>query len=77
MERLLTVKDLAGILGVVPGSIYHWLSQGRLPCVRLSKRCVRFRESDVKKMIEGLSFSKSKDRWDISNEFKANQSTKD
>lgn len=54
MDRLLTVRELAELLGISPGTAYHWLSQGRLPCVRFSARCVRFRESDVQKLLEKL-----------------------
>ena len=54
MEKLLTVTELATILNVAPGSVYHWISQNRLPVVRFSKRCVRFRESDVKRLLDDL-----------------------
>ena len=55
MEKLLTVRELAELLGVAPGSIYHWLSQDRLPCaIRLSSRCVRFRPSDVERLVQEL-----------------------
>jgi len=58
LEKLLTVKELAELLGIAPGSIYHWLSQGRLPCVRFSRRCVRFRESDLESLLDRMSGSK-------------------
>jgi excisionase family DNA binding protein len=54
MDRLLTVQELAERLGISPGTAYHWLSQGRLPAVRFSKRCVRFRESDVEQLLDQL-----------------------
>jgi len=54
MDRLLTVRELAERLGISVGTTYHWLSQGRLPCVRFSSRCVRFREGDVEKLLEQL-----------------------
>jgi excisionase family DNA binding protein len=54
MDRLLTVRELAERLGISPGTAYHWISQGRLPAVRLSKRCVRFRESDVQLLLDQL-----------------------
>jgi len=57
MEKLLTVQQAAERLGISPGSVYHWLSQGRLPCVRLSARCVRFRESDLTLLLDQLSFT--------------------
>jgi excisionase family DNA binding protein len=61
MDRLLTVRELAERLGISPGTAYHWLSQGRLPCVRLSSRCVRFRESDVEEMLEQLAQAPERD----------------
>ena len=53
MDRLLTVRELAERLGISVGTAYHWLSQGRLPCVRFSSRCVRFRENMLKQLAEG------------------------
>jgi excisionase family DNA binding protein len=61
MDRLLTVRELAQRLGVSVGTAYHWLSQGRLPCVRFSSRCVRFRESDLDEMLEQLGRPASRD----------------
>jgi excisionase family DNA binding protein len=61
MDRLLTVRELAERLGISAGTAYHWLSQGRLACVRLSSRCVRFRESDVEKMLEQLAQAPERD----------------
>ena len=55
MDRLLTVADLAERLKIAPGSIYHWVAQGRLPFIRFSARCLRFRESDVAALLDGLS----------------------
>lgn len=54
MEKLLNIRELADRLGISSGTAYHWLSQDRLPCVRFSARCVRFRESDVEKMLDQL-----------------------
>ena len=55
MEKLLTIRELAERLNIAEGTAYHWLSEGRLHCVRFSKRCVRFRESDVQKLLDELS----------------------
>ena len=54
MDKLLTIRELAETLGIAPGTAYHWLSQGRLPCIRFSNRCVRFRASDLEKLVEEL-----------------------
>jgi len=55
MEKLLTIRELAERLHISEGTAYHWLSQGRLKCVRFSKRCVRFRESDVQEVLQRLT----------------------
>ena len=54
MEKLLTIRELAERLNIAEGTAYHWLSQGRLKCIRFSKRCVRFREGDVQQTIDEL-----------------------
>jgi excisionase family DNA binding protein len=61
MDRLLTVRELADRLGISVGTAYHWLSQRRLPCVRFSSRCVRFRESDVESMLKQLGHPRGND----------------
>jgi excisionase family DNA binding protein len=61
MDRLLTVPELAERLRVTPTCVYRWLADSRLPAVRFSKRCVRFRESDVEKMLEQLAHAASRD----------------
>jgi excisionase family DNA binding protein len=47
-ERL-TVKEVAEHLRVHPWTVYMWARSGRLPCIRLSKRSLRFLKSDIDK----------------------------
>ncbi len=47
-ERL-TVKEVAERLRVHPWTVYMWARSGRLPCIRLSKRTLRFLEKDIAK----------------------------
>jgi excisionase family DNA binding protein len=54
-DRLLTVREVAVVLGLAVGTIYHMVSQGRLPFVRLSARCLRFRASAIQRFIESLA----------------------
>jgi excisionase family DNA binding protein len=54
-DRLLTVHDAAEYLALAVGSIYHMAADGRLPCVRLSARCLRFRRSALDRFIDGRS----------------------
>lgn len=44
---LLTIKQVALITGLAVGTLYHFVSQRRIPIVRISARCVRFRRSDI------------------------------
>jgi excisionase family DNA binding protein len=54
-DQLLTVKEAARFLRIQPSSLYHLISQRRLPVVRISSRCVRFKLSALREWIEGLS----------------------
>jgi len=41
-QVLLSVSEAAQLLRIAPGTLYHMLSQNRVPgVVRLSRRCVR------------------------------------
>jgi excisionase family DNA binding protein len=68
VDKLLTVVELAERLGISPGTLYHWLSEGRVTAIRFSKRCVRFRESDVQKLLDDLSNCPSKSREAVGGE---------
>jgi predicted DNA-binding transcriptional regulator AlpA len=54
-DRLCDVKDVAEFLGLAPNSIYHMASEGRLPVVRISARCLKFRPSEILAWIERKS----------------------
>jgi excisionase family DNA binding protein len=48
-ERLWNVIETAEFLNISPGTLYHWLSQNRIPCIRFSARCLRFDPEKTKK----------------------------
>jgi len=53
--RLLKPDDVAEALGVSRVQVYRWVRSGRLECVRLGSRIIRFRGDQVEKaMREGL-----------------------
>ena len=52
-DDLADVNEIAEFLHLSPGTVYHLISQERIPFVRLSARCVRFRRSDVEAWIAG------------------------
>ena len=54
-DRLLKVADVADMTGLAVGSIYHLSSQGRIPVIRLSKRCIRFRLCDLQTWLDAMA----------------------
>lgn len=51
VKELLDVRDLSALTGFSSGTLYHWVSERKIPFVRFSSRCVRFRRSDIDSWI--------------------------
>jgi excisionase family DNA binding protein len=54
-DRLLTVIEAARFLNLSAGGLYHLISQRRIPVIRISSRCVRFRRQALVAWIESLT----------------------
>jgi excisionase family DNA binding protein len=54
-DSLLNVSEAAEFLHLSTGTIYHLISQHRIPCIRLSSRCVRFSQSALSLWVETLT----------------------
>lgn len=54
-NRLLTIKELSVATRLAVGTLYHLVSQERIPVVRLSSRCIRFNPIEVDRWL--LNFS--------------------
>lgn len=54
-DRLFTIKEVSELTGLAVGTLYHFVSQKRIPVVRLSRRCIRFRKSDMSDWIQTLT----------------------
>ena len=52
---LLTAIEVAAPTGFAEGTMRHWVSQRRIPFVRISNRCVRFRHEDIEQWISEKS----------------------
>jgi excisionase family DNA binding protein len=50
-NRLMDIKAVASWTGLSVGTLYHLISQKRIPVVRISSRCVRFRQSDIEQWL--------------------------
>jgi excisionase family DNA binding protein len=57
MEPLLNKKQVAEILGVTVKAIDKWVSEGKLPYTKISRKCLRFRTEDLESYIEDKKIS--------------------
>ena len=53
-KLLLNIKEVSELTGLSTGTIYHFVSQRRIPFVRISSRCIRFRREDIEKWLDEL-----------------------
>ena len=54
-DRLLTVKEVMALLGISKVTLYRRINDGTIPAgVRLGPRAVRWKESTIADLIEGL-----------------------
>lgn len=50
-SELITTRDVARRYGVAVGTVQAWVRQGRIPCIRPSRRVIRFRIDDIERVI--------------------------
>ena len=50
--KMLNYSEASNLIGVPIGTLYAWVSQKRIPHVRLGRRLVRFREQEIHEWIE-------------------------
>jgi len=51
-SRLLTVKEAAAYLNLTPKTVRKYVSEGRIPHIRLSRKIRRFRKSALDKWLK-------------------------
>ncbi|MCS7135306.1 MAG: helix-turn-helix domain-containing protein [Candidatus Aenigmarchaeota archaeon] len=51
MQRLLSIKEACEILRLSKRTLYSYIKSGKLPCVRLSSKAIRLRETDIMELI--------------------------
>ena len=55
-EKLLVdIKELSELTGLTVGGLYHLVSPHRIPCVKLSQRCLRFSLPAIREWLDSLS----------------------
>jgi len=58
--RLISVKELSGVLGLSVHTLYCWVSQRRIPYVKCG-RLTRFDMSEIERWLEDNSVKE--DKW--------------
>jgi len=53
MDKLLTIKDIMGILKISRSTVYSLLDSNRFPrpVIRLTKRLMRWKEKDIEQYL--------------------------
>ena len=59
---LLTVKEVAELLRVDRYCIYRWVAESKIPFIRLTTRCLRFRKEDIDAWLNSFTQQTSVDR---------------
>jgi excisionase family DNA binding protein len=54
-KLLIDIHELSALIGISVGTLYHWVSEGRVPCVRFSQRCLRFSVPEIERWLAGLN----------------------
>jgi excisionase family DNA binding protein len=54
-DHLLTIAEVAQWTGLAVGTLYHLVSEGRIPVIRISKRCIRFSRCALNEWIKQCS----------------------
>lgn len=55
-SELMTVDELSQLLKVKKSWIYRCSHEGRLPVVRISSRCIRFKRSEIDRWLRKKAF---------------------
>jgi len=51
-DKLLTIRELCTMLHMKPAGVYGLVHYRKIPVVKLSSRCLRFRLSDIQSWIQ-------------------------
>lgn len=52
MEKLLNANEVAHLFGMSKDAVYRLAARGDLPAVRVGRRVVRFRPSDLERYLD-------------------------
>jgi excisionase family DNA binding protein len=55
MDKLLTIQEVADKLSVSVATLYEWSRRGQIPSIKLSRRALRFKESEINAFLSAKS----------------------
>ena len=53
MNKLLTPEDVCALFGISKSTLYLWVQQGKLPCIKLRGKLLRFDPEQLKVTVDG------------------------
>jgi excisionase family DNA binding protein len=59
VERLWNIQEAAAFLGISIGTAYSWVSQKKLPLIRISARCIKFSPAELRRWVSEHSEKES------------------
>ena len=54
-KLLIDIHELSALTGIAVGTLYHWVSERRVPRVKLSQRCLRFFLPAIREWLSELN----------------------
>jgi len=54
-KEIMRIAEAAEYLGVSEGVLYRWGTEGRIPVIRISKRCIRYRRSVLDQWLDAMT----------------------
>jgi len=56
------VDQAAAFLNISCGTLFHWVSRKKIPCIRLGSRCLRFDPEEVRKWAAAFGLTGRADK---------------
>lgn len=57
-DRLLRRQQVADVLNISTRTVRRWEAQGKIPVIKLTRSCIRYRVKDIMDLLEKLRYSK-------------------
>lgn len=62
MKKLLKISEVADFLGLETMSVYGLVARKKIPCLKISRKILRFDPTEIEKFIEGKKQGEEKNQ---------------